>query len=350
MVVAYHVTAQSRRGGYQGGQADWLASGVEIFFVISGCIMWVTTQGKSPSTVYFYRKRIIRIVPLYWVMTTIMVVGLLVRPSMFNSAKLDINHALGSYFFLPVHHPVLHGREPLVVQGWTLNYEMFFYLVFGVLLLVTSIRIRLALLVVIFGATVAANAVVSFPPILDYYSQPLILDFAAGALIGALYLRGYALPSPLAVFAICIGLLALALPGPYWPGGRVISWGVPAAAIVCGALSLEPRVRSVRWLKVLGDASYSIYISHGMVLSAFGAFWIHFIGFGRSGLLGVFLVSALAFAVLAGLCVYYAVERPMARLLRRGLPQPRPAARELASGRHRDDPSGQAVAGWTARR
>jgi exopolysaccharide production protein ExoZ len=206
----------------------------------------------------------------------------------------------------------------LVVQGWTLNYEMFFYLVFGATLLISRVELRLGLLLAAFGSLVAADAVFNWPPILSFYAQPLILDFVAGAFIGALYLRGFALPTWLAFAAIFIGFFALAVLSEHWPGWTyALRWGAPAVAIVYGALSLEPHIQGVSWARLLGDASYSIYLSQGVVLSAFGAFWIRFMGLGSVASLAAFAASALAFAVLAGLCVFYGLERPLTRLVRR---------------------------------
>ena len=106
--------------------------GVDIFFIISGFIM-ISASGvansKPMSWKKFIQNRAIRIVPMYWLATTVKVFALLIVPSMVLHAIFDPERIFYSYFLLPQVNP--DGRfEPLLGVGWTLIYEMFFYLVF----------------------------------------------------------------------------------------------------------------------------------------------------------------------------------------------------------------------------
>ncbi|MFX8354845.1 hypothetical protein ABTL90_19105, partial [Acinetobacter baumannii] len=82
----------------------------------------------------FLRDRLLRIAPLYWTLSLLMVVLLLTMPQLAQTSKFDARHALLSFLFSPAMHPVLGHYWPLIVPGWTLNYEMFFYVIFALAL------------------------------------------------------------------------------------------------------------------------------------------------------------------------------------------------------------------------
>jgi exopolysaccharide production protein ExoZ len=99
---------------------------------------------------------------------------------------------------------------------------------------------------------------------------------------------------------------------------RVLTWGVPAFAIVAGAVSLEPLVAPAlpRWLLALGDASYSIYLSHGFVLPALMLLIGRFVARGAWAET-ITIILCLAASSIVGWVFYLLVENPMLKLLRR---------------------------------
>ena len=102
-----------------------LASGVDLFFVISGFIMVYSSEdlfGARGAWRTFLTRRLVRIVPLYWLTTAITI------PLM--SLTVDWQSLLGSYFFIPYRAPS-NAIVPLHGVGWTLNLEMFFYVIFA---------------------------------------------------------------------------------------------------------------------------------------------------------------------------------------------------------------------------
>nr|WP_232247679.1 acyltransferase family protein [Pseudomonas putida] len=106
--------------------------GVDIFFVISGFVMWVTTEGKNKGIREFWVSRILRVAPLYWVFTCVLVAAALLMPSLFfNSRAVDPVFLLKSLFFIPALNPDVGDVTPVYTIGWTLTYEMFFYAIFG---------------------------------------------------------------------------------------------------------------------------------------------------------------------------------------------------------------------------
>lgn len=137
-----------------------------------------------------FQNRVIRIVPVYWAFTLIMVGLVLALPQAFDTARFDIWQILRSFLFLP--GPTAEVGRPILSLGWTLNLEMYFYGLFAIALAVAGRR-AVPLLSAVLVLTVALHpllARVAYP--LEFWSQPIILNFAAGMGLGALHLRGAA--------------------------------------------------------------------------------------------------------------------------------------------------------------
>ncbi|QEI07922.1 acyltransferase [Pigmentiphaga aceris] len=321
MVVVFHLVPQLRRMGYDGYWPDWLAGGVDIFFIISGFIMWVTTVDRPMTPWTFFQRRLVRIAPLYWLLTTVVVIVMLVAPKLLQTTSFGLTHVLASYAFLPAISPATGWVNPVVNPGWTLNYEMFFYLVFGLgLLLQPSARFITVSLVL--GGLVSLQ-LLPLPEhfVVDFYTSGLLLEFIFGMALARLYLAGRLLPTrsaawiSMGVGAIAFGTMLAVVPE--WP--RVIIFGMPALAIVTGALSLELHggVRHHAFTHLLGDASYSIYLTHFMTLSAFGQAWRR-LGLGEmTGGFWLFCIVATVVSTVIGLLAYRWVEQPLVRYFNR---------------------------------
>ena len=94
----------------------------------------------------FFSRRFIRIAPLYWLVSGLITVAALAVPTLLSSTVFSLPHVLASFVFVPYPHPVLHDPYPILVPGWSLNYEAFFYLLFGLsLFLPTRLSSLLAL-------------------------------------------------------------------------------------------------------------------------------------------------------------------------------------------------------------
>lgn len=334
LVVVFHTEVQLRRLNYAGEWPHWLASGVDIFFVISGLIMWLTTSGGGITPLQFYWRRIVRIVPLYWLLTSVMVIALMVAPRVVQSGAFVPYHILASYLFVPAIHPLLGTMEPVLIPGWTLNYEMFFYAIFGLALLLTGAARLWVMLLALLVVAVLGVGVTDSRTALGFYTSSIILEFGFGIAIAYGLQNGWRLPVAWAVIAVIGGLAALAFlytATTNLPHG--IGIGLPAACIVAGAVSLELRghVAGVPILKLLGDASYSIYLSHGPVLSALGQAWREAgIGDSDSSSLVLFGLLAPVLATIAGVLVYWFVEKPLIGLFRsRARRAPLPAPRHV---------------------
>ena len=135
LVVVFHCAVHLRRMELPADGLAWMASGVDVFFVISGLIMWVTTAARPVGPGPFLLRRAARIVPLYWLLTSVMVAATLLVPNLRRTAQFDIAHVTASYLFVPWLHPGLQEVMPILVPGWTLNHEVVFYGLFGLSLI-----------------------------------------------------------------------------------------------------------------------------------------------------------------------------------------------------------------------
>jgi exopolysaccharide production protein ExoZ len=291
------------------------AAGVDLFFVVSGFIMWVVSDARPLGPGAFALRRIERIVPLYWAVT-LGVAGLAVAvPGLFPKIEPTAAHVLGSLFFAP-HRDATGEIYPLIVPGWSLNYEMFFYAIFAVGLALSA-RLRLPFLTAALLACVLAGRLIpSQSAAWLTYTSPLLLEFLAGVLLGYAYTHHVRLPASLCLLLLAGGLAgygltpALSLEIGDW---RVVQWGAPALAIVAGAVFLE-RAGKVPYLRLphfFGDASYSTYLVHGFAVSTV----FHLVG--ERGLpWGVQVALSVIVGLAFGAATYLLVERPLLRLAR----------------------------------
>lgn len=317
MVVCVHLQVQLERMGYSGGWPGWAATGVDIFFVLSGFLMWNTTAGRDQGPLEFYRRRIVRIVPLYWLLTSVAVAVMVAAPRLMQSVRFDWLNVVGSYLFFFT--PASTGRlEPVLVVGWTLNYEMLFYLVYGAALLLPAAW-RFASTAAVIVLLVALGSLAA-SPVEAAYSSSIMLEFVFGMAVAWGWRRlqgqgGTAWPGLLLLVAGFAGLIGSDAWGVDMP--RALACGVPAMMVVCGALLLERSGALPRWrgLRRLGDSSYSLYLSHPIVLSAFAQMWRKAVlPHDPPGGLWLFCVVAVAVCVAVGGLVYRWLELPLTRL------------------------------------
>ena len=283
------------------------AAGVDIFFVLSGYIIYLT-QARVRGVALFIYRRFVRIIPLYWAVTAVFIFLHLVFGEE-PGARLPIGHVVESFLLIPHRTPGLPTEiYPVLVPGWTLCYEMFFYGLFAVGLLVAPGRLALFLSVVICSLAALGRLLNPQQAILATYTSSLSLEFVAGVMIAVM--TGSRPPPRLAGLLVPLGLVLmfLALPGP-----RFLAWGAPAAMAVYGALALEPYVRA-RWPVLLGDASYSLYLTQFAFLPVLRGAWLAS-GLPKDALL--FAVLGVPACALFGVAVHLAVERRLLGWLKR---------------------------------
>jgi exopolysaccharide production protein ExoZ len=302
-VVVMHIGIELRYWGK--ATISWTDvgnAGVDLFFVISGFIMvFISWErfGRRDAPADFFVRRLIRIVPLYWLVTT----GYILAGS-FPASRI-----ITSYLFVP-DFGTNAAPLPVVLQGWTLNFEMFFYLVLALVLLLP----RLAAI-----ATVSALLVALVLLKVPYYGQSVILEFVLGLWIGWAFQRGLTLPLLVRVAAIVAGFAAVAATMAFPAQDRLLGYGIPAALIVAGA-TLGTPIRSsrlVRALVLLGDASYALYLTHPLMTRLFATSVRHVAGFDSLATQALYFVIAVAASIALAILVHLAIERPITTTLQR---------------------------------
>ena len=270
-----------------------LGYGVDLFFVISGFVMVASTPGRATTWSGFLTRRAQRILPMWWLTLAIVFVFGLQRP---GSGPYDL---LLSFALIP--SIVADGFGGLVWGvGWTLAFEMLFYLSFALLLAIG----RLAWLPVMLAAFVVYGLVFGRPavPLLNDLTHPIILEFIFGFAIAKFTLAGGRWP----VWLVPLGTVLFVALSWHWGTGelRPLIAGLPLAMVVAGSVGLEVRGRlpESRALEFLGDASYSIYLLHYAVI-------ILLLGLVPGPLL---FIGGIGMGALA----YWLVERPLLKLLR----------------------------------
>ncbi len=294
-------------------------AGVDLFFVISGFVMVYASEplfGRRDGPAAFFVRRLIRIVPIYWLVTTLYVALAFSLPG--HKITYSAQHIIASYVFIP--WPRTDGvMQPVVGQGWTLNYEMLFYAVFA-LAIVAPRRVAVALVALVLGVAVLIGTLVSLPEPLAFWCDPMLLEFVFGMGLGLAYREGVRLRPIGGWLLILAGLVGFWLaPWPDWgySGTRFLTWGLPAVLMVAGAAFGQLCVSRHWWpVVLLGEASYALYLLHSIPVRAVlqGAGWLKLdIAAAPWLYLGLATTGAIALAV----AVHLAFERPVTRALRR---------------------------------
>ena len=330
LVLLNHVAWKSQQHGRHALDGFNIGEcGVDIFFVISGFIMCHVTSGGRVAIAGFVRNRLLRILPLYWILTTVALGAFLLMPGRVNSSG-GSTHVLASYLLLPT-----EGKF-LIEAGWTLSYELLFYGLFagGLLLSGWTGRAWVAGALVVLASLRAWHPLTH--PVAAFLTSDLLLEFTYGIGLYWLFLRnplqrGW---SAALVGAIGVALFAAANASPdrhFLSPVRAFNYGVPAFLVCWGTVSLERQIarHKVRWLELLGDASYSLYLSH---VFSIGAFAVIAGGIPGSGpwvdlpMAALMVTAALA----GGLLCYRWIEQPARWAVKFGfgtrVPEPHPCS------------------------
>lgn len=283
------------------------AEGIHLFFTISGFMMWTIAADRDVRARPFIWGRITRIVPLYWLATATAVLSTYWMPGFFWQASRSPGAIVQSLLFIP-QAGAEGGVYPVLYQGWTLQYEMYYYLLFSLTLLFRK-ELRLWILASMFMALAAIGTVLqhSPSPLVETYTDPICLEFLAGSLAAELVRKRMTgrQASALAVF----GVLAFAAAHRF---EAKLLWFSPVAlaigtsAVLQGLVQLEQNGKMIRSaaLRRLGEASYSIYLFQTLGFALVARM--------LPNLSPVLQSCAYVFAALAvGFTIYSVVEKPL---------------------------------------
>ncbi|MGF6223504.1 acyltransferase family protein [Pseudomonas sp. YL-218 TE3947] len=256
------------------------AMGVDLFFLISGFIMVYTTRDSDSSLKYsaeFIARRVARILPTY---ATVSILGVyLLRPDGYLLELSNFKAILKSLLFLPINRDTPPFFDMPWGLGWTLNFEMYFYLFFAVSMLAGAYR-RHALLAWTIATLILLPMLTkgsfSLDPqnnygfkstYLNLMTNPVIWLFPAGMLIGTAYLSSIRLPKGVATNCLVIAAISIAI----WSGYSglfkfhgISHWGGPIAIafLIFSISDLDKKIKTPKSLLWLGKVSFSLYLTH----------------------------------------------------------------------------------------
>lgn len=297
-------------------------AGVDIFFVLSGFIIVHSTLRKAPGAGAFLVSRMIRVVPLYWILTLAVFTIALTAPHLLGATMSQPLNLFRSLLFIP--YLKSNGLvQPILFVGWSLNYEMFFYAVFAIGLLLTRrdvIKAAVAASLAILGQCIWVWISAPQALVLRFFGEPVVIEFVIGMGIA---LAAHRWPRHTSRFAwpllasalLWIFSCDLAAPrGPRW-----LVYGIPGAVVLWSALMLERRGLQCTNSAALslGDASYALYLVHPFALQGtakaieklHGPIEDPIIALAGAGL-------AICLALLLSIALHRTVERPLTRLLK----------------------------------
>ena len=333
LVVMIHVTIKSWENLNQVSffnlfGAGW--SGVDFFFVLSGFIMVYVHRsaiGKKDQVKSFLVKRALRIYPIYWIITLTVWCLFLVIPAFANNQDLSFGHVIASLLLIPQKDPLFKDKFILEV-GWTLTYEIYFYLLFSIAIWLKpkhSVPILSGWLLV---TILRYRKIVQFPDELFWLETvfgEMNLEFVLGCLAAYIVIKynkkiGKYRWILFGIANLGYVIVEMLLAWEKVGFGRIPTFGVLAAMLIIAATSIDlkdsPKIPDL--LIFLGDASYSIFLTHMPVISAItkilqkANLGKYYDGFLAPALLAVF-------AVVFGCLFYSLIEKPLTVFLRKNI-------------------------------
>jgi peptidoglycan/LPS O-acetylase OafA/YrhL len=333
VVVAHAVDSVSALGGRVDGvflpavpaANDFGACGVDLFFVISGFVMtYSISQGAPVSAAQFVWNRFKRIVPAFWLASLVyallcLAFGEPIDPrTLLTTVSIVPLAGQGEYVF------------PTLYVGWTLAFELCFYLLVAIVVATGRRPASLAILLLVGAA--ALLGILWRPSAITarFLANPIYLEFACGIVGYLLFARGLhgvrarcALICLMAGFLAAITMLPIDLSVSLHPVAvingdaslkRALMFGPAFMLLVLGSIEPERRAGWIRrFLLIIGRASYSLYLTHAFVMLCVEHAWF---GAWRPNV--YWLVAALVMSsIILGVVVHRCVERPLLDLLGR---------------------------------
>lgn len=305
-VVFFHLIANFDLLEFQFTLGDvfrgWGASGVDIFFVISGFVIFSSYKNSQPSLKQFATSRLIRILPSYWILTCLVPIVMFLFPTIYPGGRPGGLWFATSMLFLS---RTFGFDYPVLFQGWTLELEMLFYGLVALGILLFTKRSPWMFVVTALGLLTITGLVL-----------PLAAEFLLGVLAGWLVskYRFSKLTSWVSLISGTSLYLGLIFVEPNYEF-RLLIFGIPSFLIVIGLLGV-PQLNSKAWPR-LGFSSYSIYLVQWFAIPLF----IPLISLVPSNLINKDLLAIFITILVASLGFLYSeiVDRPIYLWLRNRL-------------------------------
>lgn len=341
VVIVHLLDRLMKRGAFPHDLPPWVSCfgeiGVATFFTISGFIMLHTTQGEFGSSVAarrFFLRRLVRIIPLYYLTTAISILFTFIT-FQWSTNKLYLPPSLINIIYSLLFIPYINSNgiaQPAYTLGWTLEYEMFFYLIFsisislqrkiGIFLSMTFLCSLIILGIFIPDPKPNVGAMVA----MSYFTKPILLYFVAGMLIALMRNKCLIIRTNQSVWLpCCLGLLIMSLGVRFATPTVTLASIAAAAGAVAAATLIIAKESGSKFLAIFatafGDASYSLYLTHSFLLGGIALLAAPFVMRSMSWL----ILATIATCIVCFACawiVWRLVETPLMRLLSKALSHP----------------------------
>lgn len=239
------------------------ACGVEIFFILSGYLTIAKFKELNRVENDYLIKKMIKVLPLYYIMTFVVFLVGIVKPSFFSSMIFDMKHLVSSVFLIP-------GNTFYVYQGWTLTYMFYFYAIFFVAYKCSKNYTETLVIVYILICTII-GIMLPDTSVFSLYNSPLMLEFCVGILCFQFIRRFkcYKLKKHIYyIFSIFLLLVLFFMPSSMMQYRYFIpSICTAVLVIIFNGIKLDkPKYKK---LIEIGNISFTIYIIHSLIVRPF---------------------------------------------------------------------------------
>jgi peptidoglycan/LPS O-acetylase OafA/YrhL len=279
--------------------------GVDLFFIISGFVMMLSTETNKRK---FFLKRLFRILPTYYFFTVGVFLVALFYPSLLNTTTADFSHLIKSLLFIPFDKNGT-GHYPLLFLGWTLNYEMYFYLIFALSLILSFKNRSLIATGILTLFFILCKNYKELP--LAAYGDLIVFEFVIGMIIYEAIIKR----NKFNVLFLIFGILIATFVNKDGISNRLIIYGLPLALLCSIAIIIFKDKKFSKIFLTLGGASYSLYLTHPYIIQFFLKITNLFsLGYIETAIISV--VSIVAANIVA-IIVYKYLEIPIQNYLRK---------------------------------
>lgn len=298
----------------------WWYSCIELFFVMSGFLMVhmsYSLYGRRGGVKEFVLRRLVRTPPLYYVFTTLIFLVFLLMPSL-RDGPVDLQRYISSIFFFPSAHP------PIIAIGWTLNYEVFFYVITALSILfcypvgpviAASLLILLSAIGIVFEG---------LPAPFSLWTDPLLFNFCAGIGVALLYYRNVSIPPRILSILAVVALVFLVVGSSIWNSiedvPRLLVF-TPAVSVCLMYFTLRSSAYKIpfgeKYIKSFALRTYTLYLCHIMVLKVVEKLFFAFFDSDASAY--VYVVIGTIASIISAYVLYPLIEEPLGRALKSAL-------------------------------
>lgn len=303
-------------------------AGVDFFFVLSGFIILTAHRhdiSRPKKLGNYLRKRFTRIYPTYWIIFLAVFFIALSSSALRNSVPHDIIVIIKSLFLIPQDGKEVGGTgAPVLIVAWSLQYEIFFYLLFAIMILNKWLSIIVAIILLFIYIKFSGNSSPYF--IFEFLSKDYLLLFAMGMIVSMICKSKkviiintmYYVGAGTIMFMIVA--LDTVLQMNLFIERQAILYGLASSLIIFGLVRTEDNgfiIGGNYWFQLLGDSSYALYLIHFPLISILCKLAL-FANINKLGFVGALVSYLLIFftCLICSVVFHLWIEKPLASHIR----------------------------------